>query len=95
MRSSPSEWHPGDRIELDLPMAVQRGSWREGTPMIAIPYYARANRTGMPIREFPRGEGAVEYAPGASKSGTGEVAVERAPARAPSPDSVVWLTDIA
>lgn len=148
------EWSPGDRIELELPMTVQRvkgdakieatrgkvalrygplvynveradqprtdlalaratvvpewrgdllggvtvlrGSWQDGSPMTAVPYYARANRTGAPLREFPRGEGAVEYAPGATQSGGAVASAEPVEAaRGGSPDAVVWLTDIA
>lgn len=30
------------------------GKWADGTPMVAIPNFARMNRTGEPAREFPR-----------------------------------------
>lgn len=58
------EW----RGELLGGVTVFRGRWQGGTPMTAAPYYARANRTGVPVREFPRGEGAVEYAPAPPKA---------------------------
>jgi hypothetical protein len=86
------EW----RGELLGGVTVLRGRWQGGTPMTAVPYYARANRTGVPVREFPRGEGAVEYAPGATRSGGTDASAEPAQAaRDGSQDAGVWLTDIA
>ena len=146
------DWSPGDRIELELPMTVQRvtgdpriaatrgkvalrygplvynveradqpridlplaraavtsewqgdllggvtvlrGHWNDGTAMTAIPYFARANRTGEPLREFPRGEVAVDYAPGATATVATDKPADAAPKRDASPRSMVWLTDL-
>jgi DUF1680 family protein len=118
------EWHPGDTIELELPMEPQRvvaddrvqadlgtvalkygplvynvevadkqdidqelsdaplamqwnpdllggvmvmtGKWKDGTPMTAIPNYARMNRVPPP-HEYPGNE-EIDYAPGATTS---------------------------
>jgi len=120
------EWHKGDKVELELPMAVQRvtaderieatrgkvalrygpliynveradqqkinlaigkdtlvpewrddllggvvairGTWSDGSTLIAIPNFARMNRSGEPINEFP-GRSGVEYAPGSVTTG--------------------------
>ncbi len=39
------------------------GRWDNGTPMLAVPYYAHMNRTGRPVRFSPHGA-VVNYAPG-------------------------------
>lgn len=73
-------------------MTVITGKWADGSPLLAIPNYARMNRTGEPVREFPRGEAVVDYAPGAA-SGEGKAAdpvvVEQA-SKAAGPRSIVW-----
>ncbi|MBB4153720.1 hypothetical protein GGQ80_001626 [Sphingomonas jinjuensis] len=145
------EWRAGDRIEIDLPMAVQRitaderiaanrgkvalrygplvynveradqptidlalgaapvtpqwradllggvnilrGTWADGSPMTAVPYFAWMNRTGDPIRELPGGEVAVDYAPGAAvKAEAAAAAPKPAARRRTGPQSIVWLT---
>lgn len=116
-------WEPGDTIELDMPLKVQRlkadprihadanlvtlqygpliynvetadqhsldlalgseplqiewrpdllggimvitGKWQDGSPMLAIPNYARMNRVQAPRPEIA-GNGSVNYAPGAT-----------------------------
>jgi hypothetical protein len=68
--------------------------------MTAIPNFARMNRTGDPIREFPLGEEAVQYAPGAtlgSSDAAGAYTQDSPPPpvqRDRSPRSVVWITDV-
>lgn len=39
-------------------MAIE-GAWRDGSPLRAVPYYARMNRTGEPISEFPTADGGM------------------------------------
>jgi DUF1680 family protein len=141
------EWHAGDRVELELPMAVQRvtaderidatrgkvalrygplvynveradqrridlpigdaalvpewrgdllggvvtirGRWADGSTLTAVPNFARMNRTGGPIHEFP-GRSGVEYAPGStSTSGARQTAAEAR--REQGPVSQVWI----
>ena len=147
------EWRRGDRIELQLPMAVQRvtaddqieatrgkvavrygpliynveladqpridqplstapltaewrpdllggvtvihGTWADGTPMLAIPNFARANRDGGAIPEFPGQHNGVEYAPGASQ-GDAATAQEAGPSSGQRRGgrSQVWLRSV-
>jgi hypothetical protein len=143
------EWRAGDRIELELPMAVQRvtaapridatrgkvalrygplvynveradqpridlalgseplvaewrrdllggvmvirGRWSDGSVMTAVPNFARSNRTGAPIREFPGEPSGVEYAPGTASAAQAEVeAVDPRPRRR-GPETLVWI----
>jgi DUF1680 family protein len=154
------EWKPGDRVDLELPLAPQRvkaderiaadrgrvalrygpmiynveradqsdldqalgdaplaaewrgdllggvvalkGEWANGKPLLAIPSYARMNRVGqVAATAAPAGDAAVNYAPGATASGT--TAATNAPGaqqggrrrRAPGegPQSMVWIQD--
>jgi uncharacterized protein len=62
------QWRPD---LLDGVVALT-GMWENGSKMTAIPYYARMNRTGLPIKLSPGGS-AVDYAPGA-KDGAAPVA---------------------
>ncbi len=55
-----AEWRP----DLLGGVMVLTGTWQDGTPMTAIPNYARVNRLGPP-REF-LGDPTVNYAPGAA-----------------------------
>lgn len=144
------EWRAGDRIELEVPMAVQRvigddkieatrgkvalrygpliynveradqsridlplgngplhaewrgdlldgvmvirGRWSDGSAMTAVPNFARANRTGEPIREFP-GETGVEYAPGASTGDAAGAAAGDARPKRRHGDTLVWMAN--
>jgi DUF1680 family protein len=141
------EWHAGDRVELELPMTVQRvtaderidatrgkvalrygplvysveradqrridlsigdaalvpewrgdllggvvairGRWVDGSPLTAVPNFARMNRTGGPIHEFP-GRSGVEYAPGSVTAGGTQPVVAEA-RRDRGPVSQVWI----
>lgn len=143
------EWREGDKVELELPMAVQRvtaderveatrgkvalrygplvynferadqrridlpigtdpllpewrgdllggvvairGRWADGSPLTAIPNYARMNRTGWAIPEFP-GRSGVEYAPGSVGAGGAQQAVAQERRREPGTQSLVWIT---
>lgn len=55
-----AEWRP----DLLGGVMVLTGKWQDGTPMVAVPNYARMNRVGPP-REF-LGDPTVNYAPGAN-----------------------------
>ncbi len=57
-----TEWKP----ELLGGMMVIKGNWQDGTPMTAVPNYARMNRVGPP-REYPSDDN-INYAPGATTS---------------------------
>ena len=65
-----TEWRP----ELLGGVVVITGTWRDGSPMLAIPNYARMNRVGPP-HEYP-GSDDINYAPGATTS-TGAVTPAR------------------
>jgi hypothetical protein len=58
------QWRP----DLLGGVMVMTGKWNDGSPMMAIPNYARMNRVGPP-RDYPEGEG-VDYAPGATPGAT-------------------------
>ncbi|MFS0773154.1 glycoside hydrolase family 127 protein [Sphingomonas sp. 1P08PE] len=143
------EWRRGDRIEVELPMAVQRvtgderieatrgkvalrygplvynvervdqprldgslsrdpltpewradllggvmvirGTWADGTPMLAVPNFARANRDGGTIKEFPGQTTGVEYAPGASQVAASEDAAPAFRDYGPGIRTTVWI----
>lgn len=56
------EWQP----DLLGGIMVLRGTWKDGSPMTAIPNYARMNRVGPPIEYL--GDPEINYAPGATTS---------------------------
>jgi DUF1680 family protein len=143
------EWRAGDRIELELPLAVQRvtadprieatrnkvalrygpivynvehadqpridlalgsgpltaewrgdllggvmticGRWSDGSPLTAVPNFARANRTGEPIREFPGEPSGVEYAPGTAQVDAAEPVADKGRRRDRRLETLVWL----
>lgn len=143
------EWRAGDRIDLELPLAVQRvtadkqidatrgkvalrygplvysveradqpridlalgseplvaewrrdllggvmvirGQWSDGSPMTAVPNFARSNRTGEPIREFPGEPSGVEYAPGTVQATAVEPVAGEGRRRDRQPDTLVWI----
>lgn len=142
------EWRQGDRVELELPLAVQRvtaddrieatrgkvalrygplvynveradqpridlpignaalvpewrgdllggvvairGRWADGSTLTAVPNFARMNRTGEPVREFPGGSN-VEYAPGSVGAGGAQQTAALERPRAHGPVSQVWI----
>ncbi len=67
-----AEWRP----DLLGGMVVLTGTWKDGSPMLAIPNYARMNRVSTP-HAYP-GERDVNYAPGATTS-TGTKLPSKAP----------------
>ena len=63
------------------------GTWADGTPLRAIPYFLRANRTGAPLAEFPVADALINYAPGT----TAQNGTRPAPAQHTIPPARVWL----
>ena len=51
MRHSRVEWRP----DLLGGVMVISGKWEDGSPMLAVPNFARMNRVGPP-HEYPRNE---------------------------------------
>jgi uncharacterized protein len=95
-----TEWRP----DLLGGVMVITGKWQDGSPMTAIPHYARMNRVGPPVEYL--GDTNLNYAPGASTSGgikpssnaaapaTAAVALANAGARdlrARKVESKVWI----
>ncbi|HKD86095.1 MAG TPA: beta-L-arabinofuranosidase domain-containing protein [Terriglobales bacterium] len=58
-----TEWRP----DLLGGVMVIIGKWQDGTPMLAIPNYARMNRVAHDRPDFA-GDGSVNYSPGATAS---------------------------
>jgi DUF1680 family protein len=69
-----AEWRP----DLLGGVMIITGKWQDGSPMTAIPNYARTNRVGPPVEYL--GDTNVNYAPGATTS-----AGAKAPSRAAAP----------
>jgi DUF1680 family protein len=62
-----TEW----RDNLLEGVTVIKGSWANGTPLVAIPHYARNNRLGQAgQRAESGGDASVNYAPGSTGSST-------------------------
>jgi uncharacterized protein len=55
-----AEWR-GDLLEG---VKVIKGTWADGSPLTAIPNYARNNRLGQEMTRTEPSEAAVTYAPG-------------------------------
>jgi hypothetical protein len=55
-----AEWRP----DLLGGVMVITGKWQDGSPMTAVPNYARMNRVGSPVEYL--GDTSVNYAPGAT-----------------------------
>ncbi|HSU18304.1 MAG TPA: beta-L-arabinofuranosidase domain-containing protein, partial [Acidobacteriaceae bacterium] len=60
-----AEWRP----DLLGGVMVLTGKWQDGTPMLAVPNYARMNRAEHPRPEVA-GDASVNYAPGATTNGS-------------------------
>lgn len=58
-----AEWRP----DLLGGVIVITGKWQDGTPMLAVPNYARMNRVPQEHPEIA-GDGSVNYAPGATNN---------------------------
>jgi hypothetical protein len=73
---------------------VMTGKWQDGTPMLAVPNYARMNRAAQP-NEQTAGDAPVNYAPG-STAGAGSspaAASNLRRIRTRAIQSRVWMTD--
>jgi DUF1680 family protein len=57
-----TEWRP----DLLGGVMILKGRWKDGSPMIAVPNYARMNRVGMPAEYL--GDPEINYAPGSTTS---------------------------
>ena len=79
------DWRP----DLLGGVMVITGTWKDGSPMLAIPNYARMNRVGPPHEylEDPR----VNYAPGATTS-VASTSRSGSPKAAPATPAIVSLT---
>ncbi len=84
------EW----RSDLLGGVMAMNGKWQDGTPMLAVPNYARMNRVEQP-HELPAGDPSVNYAPG-STAGAGPVPATTnnlRRARTRVTQSKVWMMD--
>ncbi|MFC3593320.1 glycoside hydrolase family 127 protein [Novosphingobium piscinae] len=63
------------------------GQWADGSPLRAIPYFLRANRTGAPLAAFPIADGQIDFAPGTKAPDKPKVAS----AQHALPIARVWL----
>ena len=93
-----TEWR-GDLLQGVLTL---RGKWADGSPLVAIPNYARNNRPSQSPSQIPGGESnnpAIDYSGGASVGTTGAGATTNASAagqpqirgRFGEAASVVWI----
>jgi hypothetical protein len=55
------EWRP----DLLGGVMAMSGKWKDGTPMLAVPNYARMNRVEPP-KEHAAGDPSINYAPGST-----------------------------
>jgi DUF1680 family protein len=79
------EWRPD---LLGGVMAIT-GKWQDGTPMVAVPNFARMNRVEQPKVEAA-GDFSVDYA-----SGTAPNSAAKRPAHKRTTQSKVWINDLA
>ena len=96
-----TEWRP----DLLGGVMVITGKWQDGTPMLAIPNYARMNRVAQQ-RPEAAGDSSVNYAPGATASNNNSRAqgntgtpLQAAPATPPRryqrrTESKVWMQSL-
>lgn len=59
---------------LDGVVAI-KGKWSDGSALLAIPYFARGNRSGLAAPDFPAEESGIEFAPGATTNNLNETSV--------------------
>lgn len=93
-----AEWR-GDLLEG---VTIIKGQWADGSPMVAIPNYARNNRLTTASSEVAAGNPAIDYSGGATigTTGSGVAATNNATAttrpnrgRFGGGSSMVWLKD--
>ena len=84
------EWRP----DLLGGVMAMSGKWQDGTPMLAVPNYARMNRVEPP-KEQTAGDPTVNYAPGSTASaGTPPAAASNLRRiRSRTVQSKVWIKD--
>jgi hypothetical protein len=80
-----AEWRP----ELLGGVVALTGKWKDGTPMLAIPNYARMNRVERATTIG--GDSGVNYAPGTVGGAAGQAAPR--PRRQRGVESIVWMRD--
>jgi hypothetical protein len=73
-----AEWRP----DLLGGVMVISGKWADGSPLLAIPNYARMNRVGQP-HPYPRDE-EIENVPSAGSNSTGR-------SGRPTVESKIWI----
>ena len=84
------EWRP----DLLGGVMAMTGKWQDGTPMLAVPNYARMNRA-MELNDQTAGGASINYAPG-STAGAGSnpaAAGNLRRIRTRAIQSKVWMTD--
>lgn len=81
-----AEWRPD---LLGGVMAIT-GTWQDGSPMVAVPNYARMNRVGPPHEYL--GDANVDYAPGATTSAGRATASSTPVTAAPATPAIVTAT---
>lgn len=81
-----AEWRP----DLLGGVMVITGKWQDGSPMLAIPNYARMNRVPQEHHEIG-GDSSVNYAPGATNSVSTAAAEAPKPRRRRTVESKVWM----
>jgi len=95
-----AEWRP----DLLGGVVAISGTWQDGTPMLAIPNFARMNRVERPKAEVA-GDASVNYAPGATNAAAGAnppgsnippaSAGNQRPRRQRKTESKVWMNSLA
>jgi DUF1680 family protein len=85
------EWKP----DLLGGVMAMHGTWQDGTPMLAVPNYARMNRVDEP-KESAAGDPSVNYAPGSTANAGATGASPSKPRRHNrTVQSKVWITNQA
>ncbi len=77
------------------------GSWADGSPLLAIPNYARNNRLNDAAAQAKAGDSSIDYSGGATVGTTGSGSNTNGPASQPSGprrrfrggESMVWIKD--
>ena len=81
-----AEWRP----DMLGGVMVLKGEWSDGTPMVAVPNYARMNRVGQSSQKVG-GDPSVNYGPGGSSGGNVAQNGERIRRRPRGIESIVWM----
>lgn len=81
-----AEWRP----DMLGGVMVLKGEWSDGSPMVAVPNYARMNRVGQSPQKVG-GDPNVNYGPGGSSGGKVAQNAERPRRRPRGIESIVWM----